>query len=150
MFTDLEGNIDRLSVLLAALTFIAAIGAVVLGYWIWFDDRVPATIGEITILTPEIETGHLFRYSVDACKYTNHSALIQRTFIDGLILATPVVEGGHVAQGCATANLGMVIPDGLPSGSYMLEVVLKYKVNPAVIREVVYIVGPFIVIEGES
>lgn len=148
MFRDLNGKIDYFQIFMALLTLLAIIGVIVLSYWVWFDDKVPATIGEVAIHNPEVEEGGLLRYSVEACKYTDHIATIHRTFIDGLVLATPEVRGGHVPQGCAIANLGIQIPEGLPPGNYMLEVILSYKVNPISDREVTYMVGPFDVIEA--
>jgi hypothetical protein len=150
MFRDLNGQLDKLQIIIAMLTLVAAAFFLIIGYWIWFDDPAPAVIHEITIQTPVVETGHLFRYTVDACKNTHHHATIKRTFIDGLIWATPPVNGGHILPGCGSISLAMEIPNGLPPGDYLLEVILEYEVNPVATREVVYTVGPFTVIEGES
>jgi hypothetical protein len=67
---------------------------------------------------------------MDYTKFTDHSARVQRAFIDGVIYSLPVYkssyqEGHHVVEDVTTQ-----IPSTLPAGTYYMHVILEYDFPP--------------------
>lgn len=116
--------------LTASILFFCASFILTLGYWLTWPYNV-MQIQSIQVLTPTIEVGDLFEYTMHYCKDQRYEALysrLQHSFTDGLIYNMPV-EYGPLPAGCNTTIVSLVVP-ALPEGDYKLKIRREYMVNP--------------------
>jgi hypothetical protein len=69
---------------------------------------------------------------------------LTKFFIDGVIYETPKSIGA-VEMGCHVQNVDVYVPKAIPSGTYKMKFVAKYKVNPIRYIEYINYSEPFIV-----
>lgn len=101
----------------------------IVGFWLLYPYKtISFNTNESKVLTPEVKKGGLLNHTIDFCKYTNLSADLTRSFIDGVIYTTPTIKTSN-PKGCRTNNLYIEIPN-LPPGQYKLKIEMSYKVNP--------------------
>lgn len=81
------------------------------------------------ILNKTVKAGGRLSYTSDYCKYTNLTAVVSRTFVNGLIFITPPSITKR-PSGCHMISVEVPIPHELPPGKYHLENIYSYQVNP--------------------
>jgi hypothetical protein len=112
-------------------------GVLLVGYWeiypyklITFNDN-----GFYPIVNENktVQQGGLLSYISDYCKYTDIAPRIYRTYQDGLVFVVPEVATSRQG-GCNKITVNIEVPRTLPVGTYTLQTIYVYKVNP--IREI--------------
>jgi len=76
-----------------------------------------------------VRPGETLAYTVDYCKYMNIEVFISRTFNDQINFGVPGIINNR-EKGCHKVNFEIQIPKTLPSSTYTLDLVYRYKVNP--------------------
>lgn len=104
----------------------------------------PLKIKSISVMTREVSRGEVFIYELDYCKTGNHQVQISRRFVDGVVYSVPEIYTIN-PKGCKVSNIGLLIPESLPSGEYRLEINYSYKVNPIRTVTVSAITGVFLI-----
>ncbi len=122
-------------------TAIALIGIVT--FWSVYPYK-PLEINKVSIKTEEAKRGEIFIYELDYCKKGSDQVHISRKFIDGVVYSVPEVYTTN-QKGCRVSNIGILIPESLPSGEYRLELDYTYKVNPIRTITVSTITGVFLI-----
>lgn len=76
-----------------------------------------------------VKAGDILIYEVDYCKYKNVSAMIDKQFINDVILETPDLEG-NLTVGCfQKTSMTTLVPIIAPPGKYHLNIIATYRVN---------------------
>lgn len=73
--------------------------------------------------------GSILWYRSNYCKFTALSTIVSRSFVDGIIYTTPTIIAKR-EQGCHNTVMGIAIPKELPIGTYHLENIYTYQMNP--------------------
>lgn len=73
--------------------------------------------------------GERLRYFIDYCKYTNIMPELTKFIIDGVVYEMPKTVG-IAYKGCNNVVSDVYIPRSIPSGTYHLKTVARYKMNP--------------------
>lgn len=102
----------------------------------------------VTLNDTVVESGGTLYYYIDYCKYTDRSATVVKTFIDGVSYSVPTVQVAS-SPGCAGLFVPVSVPYSLPAGEYVLRITLIYKVNPIRDVEITVYTEPFEVIQHE-
>lgn len=76
-----------------------------------------------------VKAGGTLSYTSDYCKHISLTAIVSRTFVNGLIFITPPSITKR-PNGCHTISVEVSIPHELPAGTYHLENIYSYQVNP--------------------
>lgn len=118
----------------------------VVAYW-YFYPYEPLVVGvqPLPVIEEKLRQGQTLHYEVTACKYTTLPAHVSRAFVDTVIYNTPLVEANN-PSGCRTTRVGVVVPN-IPPGTYHLENVYSYQVNPIRAVEVKVVTEDFEIIE---
>jgi hypothetical protein len=86
--------------------------------------------GMVATTALTFKRGEPISYKLDYCKYTTIPAIVTRTLIDGQII-TLSNTNGYLPTGCHTTIVETsVIPDSIGPGTYYLDMVLRYPINP--------------------
>lgn len=110
----------------------------VVSYW-WFYPYKP-----IVYLTPQYKimnenktatVGGQLVYQVNYCKYVDVIPTITKRYVDGILYDTPQSKG-VVARGCHITNVYNTVPETLVPGTYKMDLVIDYQMNP--IRHIIY------------
>lgn len=101
------------------------------GFWLFYPYEPLTFKGDVfKIVNKKVAQGELLKYVSDYCKYTNSSASVTRSFVNGIVYTTPTVVTSRDC-GCHKITIGATVPKELPVGNdYRLEMVYQYKVNP--------------------
>lgn len=83
----------------------------------------------IKVITKEVKKGDILIYELDYCKNNKNKVEISRSFVDGIVFATPTVTTEN-PLGCTVSNISIQVPETLPNGEYYLKVSYSYQVNP--------------------
>lgn len=84
----------------------------------------------IQILNTTVHRGDTLQYNLSYCKYTDLTSVVHRTFIDGQVI-TLTDTPGKFPKGCRNALVTTaVVPETINFGSYYLDVVVEYDLNP--------------------
>jgi len=81
------------------------------------------------VINRVVKQDETLQYTLDYCKYTERDVLISRRFVDGIIFSVPDVTASN-PEGCRKSLIGIEIPTTLPPGTYYLDIIYAYKVNP--------------------
>ncbi len=114
---------------LLSLVF-CAVFTVLVGFWLVIPYHV-MQVNSLRVIGTEVEVGDYLEYSLDYCKSKRFESLrahVQFSFRDGVIYNLPM-ESGPLASGCATELSVLPVPV-LPEGTYHLEMMRAYSVNP--------------------
>ena len=95
-----------------------------------------------------VRQGGTLTYVSDYCKNTNLSAVITRTFTNGLVFIVPAVTS-YRPVGCQVINVVVSIPVELPPGKYFLQNLYSYQVNPLRTVVVAHNTEEFEVVEAD-
>lgn len=79
----------------------------------------------------EVKAGSVIKIHLDYCKHRDIPAVVSTKFIDTIQYSVQ----DYISQrpvGCnkPTATTGVLVPAQLPSGTYFLEQIFTYKINP--------------------
>ena len=123
-------GLHKKSNLIALISFIILV-VIWLIYMVWwlFPYKTLEVGQPYQVISDEVKQGGLLQYEIDYCKYTNKVATVRRQFVDGIIYAIPEVSA-NLPKGCDTEINSVKIPEELPVGTYTLEIVVEYQVNP--------------------
>jgi hypothetical protein len=89
-----------------------------------------STPGLVATTALTFQRGDPISYKLDYCKYTTIPAVVTRTLIDGQII-TLSNSNGYLPTGCHTTIVETsIIPDSIAPGTYYLDMVLRYSINP--------------------
>lgn len=117
----------------------ALIMIVVVVYWLIYPYKVADFNNLPFPIMNENKTvsrGERLRYFIDYCKYTDTMPELTKFIIDGVVYEMPKTVGiAH--KGCNNAVSDVYIPRSIPSGTYHLKTVARYKVNPLRTIEIV-------------
>lgn len=90
-----------------------------------FSDTNPIKLDQTTV-----RPGDRLSYTLDYCKYTDIPNTVRRTLIDGQVIIL-TDTAGKLPAGCHVVTVKTaIIPDTINEGSYYLDVVVGYPVNP--------------------
>lgn len=121
-----------LNKLLLGFMFLTIIGIISVAYLLYYPEEViKPNVQPYKVLNEnhQIKRGEELIYMVDACKDREITGLIDRRFVDGIIVSTPA-QLGTVKKGCSQTPVSIQIPDKLALGVWHLELYLYYQVNP--------------------
>ena len=105
-----------------------------------FKDKVFPVINKI------VKRGKLVNYTANYCKYGDFTAIVTRTFRNGLIYVMPSTITNR-PQGCHTMTVSVLIPLEIPIGTFIMEQVYKIQVNPIRSVTIIQNTEPFEVVE---
>jgi hypothetical protein len=116
------------------VTYMAAFFLMCLIFYWWFypynpisyKDEVYPILNENKIAT----MGGTLIYQVNYCKYTNIIPTITKRYVDGIIYDTLPSKGIVVSNTCGSTTVYNSIPDTLLPGSYHMDLVVDYQMNP--------------------
>lgn len=120
------------------LTIGIAVSYLILGmvaYALFWPVRTLEIVGysdtnPIQVDTPIVHPGEPLSYKLYYCKYTDLTATVRRTLLDGQVI-TLVSTPGQLPTGCHTVTVKTaVVPETVNPGDYYLEVTVEYKINP--------------------
>lgn len=118
--------------LLLVVFLILFLGMIWIGYLLfWPIEVTKPNIQPYKILNANhtVKRGEDLLYLVDACKDRDITGFIDRKFVDGIIISTPITLG-TVKAGCSQTPISIQVPDKLATGTWHLELYLYYQVNP--------------------
>lgn len=127
------------AVLVAAFALMGLIS-----YWSVFPRDV-VRVSAIRVLTPTLRAGETLMYETDYCKSVAVPARITRTLRDSFIMPLPP-SSSNVPVGCGTSLNVVAIPEFCNLGTYYLDVLWQYDVNPLRVVDYGFSVGPFEVV----
>jgi hypothetical protein len=107
---------------------LAAIIIVVSAYWLLYPYK-PITVHSATVMQKTVKQGGTLLLKLDYTKRNPVPGVGTRSFVDGLVYATPPVKG-NVMVGTFTLVRAIPVPKELPPGTYRLHTVLRYEMNP--------------------
>lgn len=135
----------RLFVASAATVIMAGFLLVgVVSWWLLFPREV-VHVSAIRLLTPTLKAGGTLMYETDYCKSVAVPARVTKTLRDSFIMPLPV-SGSNVPPGCGTSLNVVAIPRFCNVGTYWLDVLWQYDVNPLRTVDYGFSVGPFEVV----
>lgn len=111
--------------LVAAIILIIATAVNLLYPYPTIEVKQPAPI-----LNPTLHQGDTLTVIMNYDKQTDHSARVQRAFIDGVIYSMPVYKSSYVSGKHTVEDVTTQIPDTLPPGTYYMHVILEYDFPP--------------------
>lgn len=123
------------SVLTYVIIVLAFAGLFVGAFWYMYPYNVITFNGDFVVKQPMVRQGGYLEYTSSYCKHMDITAIITRSFVDGIVYTTPSSTTNRDA-GCHTMGVGINVPEGLPPGEYHIEILFEYRVNP--IRTIVY------------
>jgi hypothetical protein len=95
----------------------------------------------------EFEAGDVIWYRYDYCKYYDVPLSITKQFVDGIIFTTDSTYGvSNLQVGCHVKEVGVVVPQTLPAGTYRIRIITVIAVNRLRNETVVYETVPFKVV----
>ena len=96
-----------------------------------------------------VEQGGVIAYEFDYVKYTDVVPEVSKRFVDGLVFNA--AEGGvGLPAGEGHAVIETAIPKTLPPGTYQLEIVRKFHMNPIRVITITDVTEEFTVIASEK
>ena len=99
-------------------------------YWLVCPYNVAKFSPVHPVYPKTVKAGGQIVLTVDFCKYTKHIPLVSRSFVDGVIYHVPEVYAIGNDTGCYTKNISVSVPKILPTGTYHINTIYKYQVNP--------------------
>jgi len=107
----------------------------VCSYWLLYPYN-PATFRVLPhkVAPSEVKRGGALIISVDVCKNMHIAPTIYRSYVDGIIYAVPTYITVDDNLGCRIRRVQIDVPNALPLGTYFINTVYKFKVNP--LREI--------------
>lgn len=124
--------------LLAALLLLTAGAVLLVGYWLLRPYHVFDVFPEHpAVVSSTVVQGGVLQIQAPGCKRLDVSGKIVRTFVDGILYATPEIATNRPI-GCRDQSEVVLvpIPKSLPPGTYRLDQEFSYRVNP--VRTVTY------------
>jgi hypothetical protein len=115
-----------------------------LTWWMVFPREV-VSVSAIRLLTPIVNAGGTLMYETDYCKSVAAPARVTRTLRDSFIMPLPP-SSSNVPVGCGTSLNVIDIPRFCNLGTYHLDVLWQYDVNPLRTVSYGFSVGPFEVV----
>lgn len=119
--------------IISAFTLILAFTmVVVIGFWLVYPYK---TIEFKNVPFPILNEGKVVkqgdraRYLVEACKYSKDAPVVTKNFIDGVIYSTTPVPGA-IPLGCNKTIMDIYVPRAIPAGTYSVQIIARFKVNP--------------------
>jgi hypothetical protein len=107
----------------------AALAVLILVLVMMFYPYNPYEIKASRVLTPEVKSGEHLLIEVDYCKYTSKTATVTRNLVDGYIYNITPFQS-NLPKGCGTRSISIYITRNLPPGTYYLETLVEYDMNP--------------------
>jgi hypothetical protein len=123
----------RIVNLISFLTlFVVFLMVLVIGYWelypynpIEFKNVPFQILNENKI----VKQGDRARYLVSSCKNTKEVPIVTKKFIDGVIYET-TSQPGVIPLGCQNTIMDVYVPKAIPTGTYKVQIIAQFKVNP--------------------
>lgn len=95
----------------------------------WPVTVIKPNIQPYKVLSKQVKQNQTIVYEVDACKYYDLISMVRRQIvINGVIYDLPLTQN-NVSQGCGKTDIGVWIPDSLPTGHAYIELSIQYKIN---------------------
>jgi hypothetical protein len=135
--------------LLLAIIFMMTVGVLFIGYLLlWPVEIIKPNVQPYKVLNEnhQVRRGEDLVYLVDACKDREITGLIDRKFVDGIIVSTPV-QLGTVKAGCSPTPVTIRVPDKIELGKWHLELYIYYQVNPIRVEQYHFKTENFEVVE---
>lgn len=99
-------------------------------YWMCFPTKViDYTNNPFPVNEKEIKQGETVSYLVKYCKYADYVPITTRTFVDGIVYVTPSFSGNW-EMGCHERTVVVEVPKSLPEGTYKIEILHSFELNP--------------------
>ena len=118
---------------IAYLTIIAAFCLItLLGFWLLYPYNIISfeqTPFPILNENKTIKQGDTLVYESEYCKHLNVSSDTTRSFSDGIVYNTPMVQSNR-SVGCDDVKVYIEVPKNLPPSKYTLEILYRFQVNP--------------------
>lgn len=83
----------------------------------------------LKVKTPIVKEGEILVYVGDYCQYKVYPATVSRTLIGSTVVPLPIVNT-IAKRGCHVIDIQIPIPSGTIPGTYNIEGVARYQVNP--------------------
>lgn len=117
-------------ILIYAASFFIVVSALTFAFWSLYPYQTLDIMDDPILLTPHVHAGGELRYIVDMCEYTDKTATLNKSFVDGVIYNMPTITDSDDGFGCRDDVISMTVPSTLSSGKYDIVVIASYKVNP--------------------
>lgn len=116
--------------------FITAIMVFTIIYWLLYPYKpIEFMDGDFKTNSEFILQGGYLSYTIEYCKDNDLIPEVSTSYVDGIIYTTPRDPQAFYPSGCHIKNFLIYIPKALPAGSYYIDQVFTFQVNP--IREVI-------------
>jgi hypothetical protein len=116
--------------IIAAVTILLAFSLIfTIGWWLFYPYRIITFEGNPKIINPVVKAGTIVKYNISYCKYMNLGATVTTAFVNDLIYTIPPTETNNLI-GCHTKTFSTLIPKELPEGTYFIQKLYRYKINP--------------------
>jgi len=103
---------------------------VVVVFWEIFPyNIIMFTAPTFPVMNKTVKQGEMVKFVSNYCKFTDISADVSRIFKNEILFYTPPTVG-NIKKGCSNVTVAVTVPSELPSGSYVIENVYQYRVNP--------------------
>lgn len=133
------------------LLFILSFMMGICGYWLYFDPSVITFQKEIVQTDKhQYQSGDRITYTFSYCKTKNISSIVNRALVDGIRLTYATINS-NLTVGCHTVKVAdLVIPNYAPTGTYHLEAIAEYKINPLRTDQIIWKSESFAVTNNDS
>jgi hypothetical protein len=121
--------------IISLLVFVPAmIILLIVGFWMVYPYRTIEFKGDKFPIVDKIATqGGKLRFVSDYCRYTSEPVEITRSFVNGIVLSTPITTSlikNILPSGCHKKTISIPVPPELPIGKMHLRNLYVIKVNP--------------------
>ena len=93
-----------------------------------YPTKIATVESPAKIVSEEIYQGGTVEYELDACIYTGVGATISKRFVNNVVHLLPEVDTVP-EEGCVSDTVTTVVPEHLPPGKYIIEIVAVHHVN---------------------
>jgi len=126
-------NVRQPAYIISSITLlIAFIMLVVSSFWYLYPYKTTEFTKEPFPILNENKTvrrGTSVNFIAEFCKTTKVQPTITRIFKNSLLFYTPPTVGS-APPGCYKMNVQVYVPEELPAGTFQIETVYSYQVNP--------------------
>jgi hypothetical protein len=114
----------------AAVMIVMTVMILTVLYWLLWPYE-PFRFAGPLIVPQRVRAGTYLSYALSYCKpdrFKDDNADVQISYVNHLVFTTPITRSS-VEAGCATQVYWVPLPE-LPMGTYHLEMIREYQVNP--------------------
>ena len=104
-------------------------------FWLFYPYKILVFNTPVfSVVTKTVKQGGTLKYISNYCKYVDMTARVNRVFVNDILYSTPEMTSSR-ETGCHIITIAVSIPRELPVGTYHLENLYEYQVNP--IRKII-------------